>query len=100
MADEAPRSSRHVRMRLIREGVAEHVIDRMEITTRVATTGNSRFMAETVVSRPRLGPADLQEVDRMVASVFKALPGFGGTYAIAGVEQTYTVRWSGITRPI
>lgn len=87
-------------MLLIRAGVAEFVIEGMEITTAVIAGADLRYRARTVVSRPtRLGPAALTEVDRQVTAAFKVLPGYPGSHAIT-MGKTYEVEWQGITRPI
>jgi hypothetical protein len=99
MADEAPKSSQHVRHMLIRHGLPGETADRLEIVTKV--TGRPHAIrAETTVQRPKVTPASAQaECDNDVQGILRKLPG-ADTAIRMTMGRTFTVEWAGICRPV
>ena len=98
MTDQAPVSSRHVRIKLHNLAfIPEAVIERMEIWTEI--TKNDRAL--TTVRMP--AHPDRQTWDYWYREIVRALcylEGADSGTPFAGVSQTFAVEWAGICRPI
>lgn len=96
--DEAPVSSNCVRAHLLRNTtMSERVVFPLTIVTTVTRDDK----AETVVDRPQAQRLDLQsEWNREIEDALHKLPGQFGNLILSGVQQTYTVTWDGVCRPI
>lgn len=98
MTDQAPVSSRHVRLKLHNlANIPEATVERMEITTRI--TRDDR--AETTVRMPRQPmPAVWDRWHNEILQALRYLEGADQGIPFAGVGQTFEVVWDGICRPI
>lgn len=97
MTDQAPVSSQHVRLKLVKMAdVPERELMRISIVTTI--TRDDR--AETTVTIPQTPRRDVQH--QWYQEMQKALQALDGTRTVsmAGVSQTFTVTWDGICRPI
>jgi hypothetical protein len=97
MADAAPVSSRHVRIKLHNlAGIPERELDRIEITSRI--TKNDR--AETTIERPKT--THFAEQKRWDNEMLRALRHLEGAESgvVMTMGRTFTVEWDGICRPI
>jgi hypothetical protein len=99
MADEAPKSSAHVRDMLARHGLPRNIADQLEIATKV--TGRPHAIrAETTVQRPKVAPASAQaECDNEVQGILRKLPDVDPVIVMTR-GRTFTVTWAGICRPV
>jgi hypothetical protein len=97
MSDEAPVSSRHVRIKLHNlANVPERELDRIEIVSRIIK--NDR--AETTVQRPLTSRRDHQEMwDKEIMRALRYLEGADGNLHMT-MGRTFTIEWDGICRPI
>jgi hypothetical protein len=98
MADEAPRSSQHVRHMLIRYGLPGTLADQLEIVTKVTDRPHA-IRAVTSVQRPKVTPASAQaECDNEVQGILRKLPDVDPAIRMT-MGRTFTVEWAGICRP-
>jgi hypothetical protein len=97
VTEQAPVSSRHVRIKLHNlVNIPEAIIDRLEIVTHI--TRNDR--AETIVQRPGTVRLDEQQQwDKEMLAALRYLEGQSGGIAMS-MGRTFTVEWDGICRPI
>lgn len=97
MTDQAPVSSRHVRLKLQNlADIPERVIERMEIATEI--TKNDR--ARTTVERPRTtNPTEHAQWDKEIQQALHYLEGAENTIQLT-MGRTFTIEWDGICRPI
>jgi hypothetical protein len=99
MADEAPKSSAHVRHMLIRHGLPGDLADQLEIVTKVVGRPHA-IRAETRVQRPKVTPFSAQEgCDNDVQGILRKLPG-ADPGIVMSMGRTFTVTWTGICRPV
>lgn len=97
MTDQAPVSSRHVRIKLHSlANVPEQMLETIDITTEI--TKNDR--ARTTVQRPKTSRSDLQyRWDYEMKQALLHLEGAVGLLQIT-MGRTFTIEWDGICRPI
>jgi hypothetical protein len=98
MADEAPKSSQHVRHMLIRHGLPGDLAEQLEIVTRVIGRPHA-IRAVTTLQRPKVTPASAQaQCDYDVKGILRKLPGVDPD--VMTTYETFTVTWAGICRPV
>lgn len=96
--DEAPVSSHHVRVKLLRlADLPERKVSSMEIVTKV----NQHDRAVTTVRLPRdLNSLDWQLWYDQILQALRYLDGADSGIPFAGVTQEFDVTWDGVCRPI
>jgi hypothetical protein len=97
MPDEAPVSSRHVRVQLFKlADVPERELDRIPIITKVTRTDR----AVTIVGRPMTTRPDDQDLwDKQIMFVLRELEG-SDRLVMMSMGREFTVEWAGVCRPI
>jgi hypothetical protein len=97
MSDEAPVSSRHVRVKLFKlADVPERELERVPIITKVTRTDR----AVTIVGRPMTTrPAYQQMWDKEIMAVLRDLEG-SDRLVMMSMGREFTVEWAGVCRPI
>jgi hypothetical protein len=97
MPDEAPVSSRHVRVELFRfADVPERELEQLPIITKVTPTDR----AVTIVGRPMTTRPDDQDLwDKEIMSALRLLKG-SDRLVMMSMGREFTVEWAGVCRPI
>lgn len=103
MSDQAPVSSRHVKLKLMNlANIPERIIDDLEVTTEITRSDRAR----TTVQRPLVtmgmhnNPGEEQHRwDNEVLAALRYLEGFEGSIRMS-MGRTFIVEWDGVCRPI
>lgn len=95
--DQAPVSSSHVRVHLLRNTTLHEMAI---LPLSIVTTVTRDDKAETVVQRPHTEWLDIQrQWDQEIMDALRRLSGQSGSL-IMSMGRTFTVTWDGICRPV